>query len=175
MVESTENTQKPCKVCTGFKDWAKNEKKEEAKRQKNQNAESTAKPAVIGAAAAVATGAVPQSYRECPPDSTKLGSSTWTFLHTMSAYYPETPSQDQQSNMIGFLNAFSTIYPCNFCASHLRSEMKKNPPKVASNWELSLWMCQTHNEVNRRLNKPEFDCSKVFERWKDGPADGSCD
>ena len=25
------------------------------------------------------------------------------------------------------------------------------------------------------LGKPEFDCSKVFQRWRDGWADGSCD
>ena len=30
-------------------------------------------------------------------------------------------------------------------------------------------------QVNEMLGKPTFDCSKVFERWRDGPADGSCD
>ena len=32
-----------------------------------------------------------------------------------------------------------------------------------------------HNEVNRRIGKKEFDCSKVDERWCDGWKDGSCD
>ena len=32
-----------------------------------------------------------------------------------------------------------------------------------------------HNEVNRRIGKKEFDCSKVDERWRDGWKDGSCD
>jgi len=36
-------------------------------------------------------------------------------------------------------------------------------------------MCQQHNVVNRKLGKPEFDCRKVLERWKDGPKDGRCD
>ena len=32
-----------------------------------------------------------------------------------------------------------------------------------------------HNEVNRRIEKEEFDCSKVDERWRYGWKDGSCD
>ena len=32
-----------------------------------------------------------------------------------------------------------------------------------------------HNDVNRRIGKEEFDCSKVDERWLDGWKDGSCD
>ena len=31
------------------------------------------------------------------------------------------------------------------------------------------------NEVNKRLEKKEFDYSKVDERWLDGWKDGSCD
>jgi FAD-linked sulfhydryl oxidase len=41
--------------------------------------------------------------------------------------------------------------------------------------ELSQWLCRIHNEINRRLGKQEFDCSKVDERWRDGWKDGSCD
>jgi hypothetical protein len=29
-------------------------------------------------------------------------------------------------------------------------------------------------QVNEMLGKPAFDCSRVMERWRDGPADGSC-
>ena len=36
-------------------------------------------------------------------------------------------------------------------------------------------MCEMHNRVNVKLGKPEFDCSKVFQRWRDGWEDGSCD
>ena len=55
--------------------------------------------------------------------------------------------------------------------------MKQNPPEPAVNSReaLSLWMCNVHNEVNRRLGKTEFDCAQVDERWKDGWKDGFCD
>jgi FAD-linked sulfhydryl oxidase len=49
-----------------------------------------------------------------------------------------------------------------------------NPPRVSSQADLSRWMCELHNEVNYRMNKPMFDCSKVGQRWKTGPPDGRC-
>lgn len=35
----------------------------------------------------------------CPPDTPEIGRATWTFLHTMAAYYPEQPSGAQRSLM----------------------------------------------------------------------------
>jgi FAD-linked sulfhydryl oxidase len=35
-------------------------------------------------------------------------------------------------------------------------------------------MCEAHNRVNEKLGKEKFDCTKTFERWKDGWRDGSC-
>jgi FAD-linked sulfhydryl oxidase len=105
---------------------------------------------------------------ECPPDKSKLGQSTWTFLHTMAAYYPEKATVSQQKSMLGFIDGLAQFYPCEECASHLQYEVVENPPKVKNNVELSDWFCQIHNEVNIRQGKPTFDCSKVFERWRTG-------
>lgn len=57
------------------------------------------------------------------------------------------------------------------CRGHLQKELARHPPDVSSPASLSLWACRLHNLVNVRLGKPAFDCSKVFERWRDGPAD----
>ena len=48
-------------------------------------------------------------------------------------------------------------------------------PDTRNNVALSKWFCDIHNEVNVRLDKKTFDCTKVMERWKDGWQDGSCD
>ena len=29
--------------------------------------------------------------------------------------------------------------------------------------------------LHKKIGKEEFDCRKVFERWRDGPSDGRCD
>lgn len=134
-----------CHVCTDINDWSKKARK-----------------------AAFADSSKPYEPFPCPPSSNELGSSTWTFLHTMAAYYPEKPNTQTQKDMKTFLTMFSRFYPCNYCAEHLRQEMEINPPEVESRERLSQWFCRMHNEVNYRLGKPIFDCSKVLERWRTG-------
>jgi FAD-linked sulfhydryl oxidase len=111
----------------------------------------------------------------CPPDRQELGSATWSLLHSVAAYYPDRPSPRQQADAKQFLTLFSRLYPCHECAEDLRADLVEAPPRVSSSKEFSEWMCQLHNKVNVKLGKPTFDCSKVFERWRDGWSDGSCD
>ncbi|GAX82963.1 hypothetical protein CEUSTIGMA_g10390.t1 [Chlamydomonas eustigma] len=108
-------------------------------------------------------------------DQTTSGRATWTFLHTTAAYYPDSPSTHQQSLMRSMMEGLAEFYPCHHCAAHFREQIKESPPQVDSAMALSQWLCRMHNEVNDLLGKPLFDCSRVMERWKDGPADGTCD
>lgn len=176
---------KPCRTCTDWKSWSKIGKAAKNKESSSSpssstsssstgstDAKTTAATAVAGSAAAT----TPFNYEaECPADREVLGRATWTFLHTMAAYYPDKPSAMEQSTMKSLLGSFSQFYPCGPCAEHLRQEMKTDPPKVESRKELAWWMCGMHNKVNEMLGKEIFDCNKVDERWKDGPADGRCD
>ena len=116
-----------------------------------------------------------QVKKDCPPDIEELGRNTWSFLHTMAAYYPENPSGVEQKDMTSFINLFSKFYPCEHCAVDFKDSIKKIKPDVTSRNSLSEWLCKQHNIVNEKLGKPIFDCTKVFQRWKDGWEDGSCD
>lgn len=77
--------------------------------------------------------------------------------------------------MLCLLRALPVLYPCWHCAEDFGEQLKVNPPDVSGRVGLSRWMCERHNEVNGKLGKEQFDCGRVDERWKDGPADGSCD
>ncbi|CAE6396173.1 unnamed protein product [Rhizoctonia solani] len=154
---------KPCKVCTSFKAWSKSQR-------------STTK----GTTAAASTALVTTPTREnCPADVEALGRATWTFLHTTAAYYPTHPTQQHQSSMLALLRSLPVLYPCSHCASDFGKDIKRNPVEgvVASRETLARWLCERHNEVNRKLGKEKFDCrmSSLDQRWKDGPSDGRCD
>ncbi|KAG0323815.1 hypothetical protein BG004_003611 [Podila humilis] len=174
---------KPCRTCTDWKSWSKIGKSAKNKKESDNNNKDTSSSAPNATTAATTTAAIASasippanSYEaECPPDREVLGRATWTFLHTMAAYYPERPSAMEQSTMKSLLGSFSQFYPCGHCAEHLREEMKVDPPNVESRKELAWWMCGMHNKVNEMIGKEIFDCNKLDERWRDGPADGRCD
>ncbi|KAG8906835.1 hypothetical protein FRB99_006010 [Tulasnella sp. 403] len=174
---------KPCKICTSWRVWAKAKTgtpKAESAPPKKAAASTTLGSflAAVGTVSATSGTKVeeePVRPADCPPDVEQLGRSTWTFLHTTAAYYPEKPTPAQQSDMLALLRALPTLYPCSWCASHLKDNLREFPPDkaVAGRGPLSKWLCDRHNDVNRRLGKDIFDCSKTDERWKDG--DARCD
>ncbi|KAL4810118.1 ERV/ALR sulfhydryl oxidase domain-containing protein [Aspergillus unguis] len=157
---------KPCRTCTSAAAW-----RNLTKQTKALSAASTA--------AASTTSTQDTTKPECPPDVEALGRSTWTLLHSITATYPEKASESEQSDMRSFLNLFSKLYPCWVCADDFRGWMSepsgKNQPKLGGRKEFGNWMCEAHNEVNRKLGKKEFDCRLWEQRWKDGWKDGRCD
>lgn len=183
---------KPCKVCNSWQTWAKATRKKTIpaagpQATADQNGASgsgqaagpagaTTSTLAAGAAlGSLSSDAPPERPQDCPPDVNALGRATWTFLHTTVAYYPTQASPSQQTNMRSLLQSVGIFYPCSYCATDFRERMKAVEPDVTGRAGLSRWLCERHNEVNERLGKSSFDCDKTDERWKDGPADGTCD
>lgn len=104
-----------------------------------------------------------------PPTKQELGQAGWTLLHTMAAKFPERPTARQQARAVAFLRALGDLYPCELCASHFRMHMQQHPIASTSREELSLWMCEAHNEVNVRNGKEAYYCDigVLDSRWKD--------
>lgn len=154
---SNNKSKKKCRVCMSFKDWM---------RQQGATVPDTKTSVIINE----------EKLADCPPDVEVLGRATWTLLHTMAANYPESATSQEQAEMHGFLKVFAKRYPCIHCAEDFREWMRRdeNRAMVGGREDLSLWMCQAHNEVNKKLGKPIFDCTKWKERWRDGWRDGHC-
>jgi FAD-linked sulfhydryl oxidase len=169
MNPTADESKKPCGVCTDFRTAAFGKSS-----QQSSQAGSIAAAALALNASSKESKTNDQESKEslrCPPDSVELGRASWTLLHTMAAYYPEHPSDADKAAMTGFIQGLVRFYPCQYCATHLQKDVPHHPPNLNSNVELSQWFCQLHNRVNQRLGKPQFDCSRVLERWKDGSDD----
>jgi mitochondrial FAD-linked sulfhydryl oxidase len=154
-----------CRSCTSFASWAAMTKGQQQTSPFSTNAKLQS-----------STAPLTEPPEDCPPDVDRLGSHTWTFLHTLTANYPTNPSPAQQSDTKSFISLFSKMYPCWVCADDFRTWMKEgNEPRVSNREEFGRWMCEAHNAVNVKLGKEEFDCGKWEERWRTGWKDGRCD
>ncbi|XP_058792809.1 FAD-linked sulfhydryl oxidase ALR isoform X1 [Phymastichus coffea] len=165
---STMEPRKPCRTCSDFKSWAKMQKQAmDAEKESEQEKSKTDNKNIVETTV--------DARKDCPLDRDSLGSNTWSFLHTMAAYYPKNPSTEQRKDMKTFFHLLSQFYPCHICAGDLQEQLKVSPPRTDSRHQLSQWLCEIHNEVNIKLGKPIFDCKLVNQRWRDGWLDGSCD
>ncbi|KAL4938008.1 ERV/ALR sulfhydryl oxidase domain-containing protein [Aspergillus oleicola] len=164
---------KPCRLCTSAAAWRN------LTKQSKASSTPAATTASISTTTTTQSTSTPKAYGDCPPDVEALGRSTWTLLHSLTATYPETATPTEQTEMRSFLTLFSKLYPCWVCADDFRNWMSEpsgvNQPKLGGRKEFGNWMCEAHNEVNRKLGKKEFDCRFWEERWRDGWRDGRCD
>lgn len=138
------------------------------------NHKKPANPMLAIGALAGSTTVMADYPKDCPADVEVLGRSSWTLLHSIAATYPEHPTQDQQQDMTQFISLFAKFYPCWFCASDFQKFIKKDEPKVQTQDQFGKWLCDAHNEVNKKLGKKQFDCQLWKQRWKDGWGDDRC-
>lgn len=100
-----------------------------------------------------------------------LGRATWKLMHTMTLRFPEHPTLDEREALSSYFYLTSRLYPCGECASEFQELLKKYPPQTSSRLAASSWLCAVHNEVNARLNKPEFDCAHLDDEYDCGCGD----
>ena len=101
----------------------------------------------------------------------ELGHAAWKVLHTMMAKFPDKPTEDDSVALKSYIHLFARLYPCGDCARHFQSILVKFPPQVASRSTAAAWACHVHNQVNKRLKKEEFDCSKIGDFYDCGCAE----
>jgi FAD-linked sulfhydryl oxidase len=89
----------------------------------------------------------------------------------MMAKFPDKPTEDDSTALRSYIHLFARLYPCGDCARHFQMLLKKYPPQVTSRSTAAVWACVVHNEVNKRLKKDIFDCSKIGDFYDCGCAE----
>lgn len=101
----------------------------------------------------------------------RWGPLGWMTLHSISANYPENPSQADKEILNRFLEAFRETITCPHCKTHFTTMFgvykKIHPYWADSKFDFFLTVCRMHNTVNKRLDKPIQqtleDCIKTLQ------------
>jgi len=90
-----------------------------------------------------------------------VGRHGWYLLHSIAAKYPEHPTEADKTSIRNFFAALGQHYPCKLCRKHLQQQLRDptlGPVRVETRQQLTTWVCELHNMVNRDIGKPEFNC-----------------
>ena len=110
-----------------------------------------------------------------PLSPNEWGNNCWRFLHASSFAWPEKPSVDQRESAKCFYENLGNMLPCPRCRKHYKAHIRKNPPKVRSREELSMWLVDLHNEVNRSQGRPEIDYGTVKRHYLENSHEMRCE
>ncbi|EFQ35527.1 Erv1/Alr family protein [Colletotrichum graminicola] len=138
---------------------------------KGDSPESADMPDLDHISASILTGESIAPKLENATAKAELGRASWKLLHTMMARFPEKPTPDDRLALKTYIQLFGRLYPCGDCASHFRTLLAKYPPQTSSRNAAAGWACFVHNEVNTRLKKELFDCSKIGDFYDCGCGD----
>jgi len=101
------------------------------------------------------------------PDANQWGPILWSLLHGISIKRTKIDSLKLMSLKVKWKLLFDTlpqIIPCVECKEHLVAYMSQNPyVTINSEEEFSNWFYLLHEDVNKRLNKPSLDKTKLVE------------
>lgn len=102
----------------------------------------------------------------------ELAHSTWTFLHGIIqnapceyTEYGEIFSKTQYNMIINLLITISKLYPCSKCRDHFGEMLMNNKPKSFLKKDICYWVCNLHNQINKRNKKPIFLPEKLYQKY----------
>lgn len=99
----------------------------------------------------------------------KWGPAAWQFLHTVSYTYQKEPSLDDKHNMYMFLTYFAKVLPCTKCKNdftdYVNTTLSKNSSHLESRKNLSMYINDAHNYVNKKTGKRQWTYEESREKF----------
>ena len=102
------------------------------------------------------------------PNPEVFGPHFWFTMHSIAFFYPEYPNTNTMRIHKEFFESFIHLLPCEKCKNHYKMLLTKYPidGHLDSREQLSRWVVFIHNQVNKKLGKPEKDFESVVQYYK---------
>lgn len=86
-------------------------------------------------------------------------------MHAVAFTYPETPTDKQKEQYTTFFNSLAPVIPCPGCGVHYQKYLDEHPVRVDNTEELSRWVYELHDTVNKRNHKTSPSYEDVKEDY----------
>jgi FAD-linked sulfhydryl oxidase len=130
---------RPCKACVSVEDMMRMSR--EAAKKKGIPTDKATMPTPVHSE----QEANSSRREDCPVDKDKLGRSTWNLLHTMTVYYPDKPSMEEQQAMKNTVESLSKVgvFIFNYTIFNSRRILVRIVPKISVKTSKSIQLsCQ---------------------------------
>lgn len=94
------------------------------------------------------------------------GPPAWTFLHSITLNYPDSPSSEHKTNYRKFFESLGDVLPCPTCRKHYKENIIKHPIRLDSKDDLTKWLVDIHNKVNEKNDKSIFSYKEFNEKYE---------
>ncbi len=98
------------------------------------------------------------------------GTFLWGLIHTTSIVDFEMPEVQERVTLqaLETLRSVASCIPCKACSNHYLEYVNRfleQDDNVKKRMALFEYMVEFHNQVNRKLNKPEMTLEQAKEEW----------
>lgn len=105
------------------------------------------------------------------PSKERMGFFTWNYMHSLIATLDcgKDDKLDVQikKKTVELIHLIQKTFPCQTCSKDFGELLEKYPPnQIETKKEFGEWLCNIHNLVNLKLNKPKFDCDQLEQTYK---------
>lgn len=108
------------------------------------------------------------SFETYPKPKEAIGPHVWNVLHQIGAQYPETPTRSDKIDTRNIIKGIvNRALPCRECVDDANERFKNLD--YSNRKTLYQTICESHNQVNKKLNKPVVDCSQTLKLMEDCP------
>jgi hypothetical protein len=86
-------------------------------------------------------------------DTRFWGPDGWKLLHSITANYPDHPSETDKHLYSTFFNCIEYVLPCIYCRNSFKEYISKEKINLDNKRSLCEWLYNIHNLVNDKLRK----------------------